>query len=74
MHPEYKDLLIDALKAHPGPWKQEVGYGDNGGRFTSIIDTNGEDVFDGESGHLSRPVFDLLLNFPEIAGQFGIKV
>ena len=73
MEPEFRDLLVALLKAHPGTWKQYHGYGDNGGRFTSIVDANHDKVFDGEVGQLSEEAFNLLLNFPEIADQIGIK-
>jgi hypothetical protein len=67
MDDEYRKLITDVIKAHPGPWKQKDGYGDHGGRFTSIVDANYDDIVDGEFGHVSEPVFNLLLNFPEIA-------
>lgn len=67
MDEEYKKLITDILEAHPGPWKQSDGYGDNGGRYTSIVDAKYNNVIDGEFGHVSEPVFNLLLNFPELA-------
>jgi hypothetical protein len=62
-----KKLITDAISAHPGPWAQKDGYGDNGGRYTSIVDANYDDILNGETGWLSTPVFNLLLNFPEVA-------
>jgi hypothetical protein len=69
MTEDYLKLVIDVILEHPGPWKQQDGYGDNGGKFTSITDRNHNDVFDGECSHLSESVFNLLLNFPELAAE-----
>jgi hypothetical protein len=63
---EYDALVKAVTEAHPGPWEQRDGYGDGGGRYTSIVDANGRDVLDGETGHLSDAAFNLLLNFPEM--------
>lgn len=63
---DLKHLIEAVIAAHPGPWKQRSGWGDRGGQFTSIVDAAGKQVFDGESGRLSHPVFDLLLNLPEM--------
>lgn len=69
MDSQYKKLIADVIKAHPGPWKQKDGYGDNGGRYTNIVDANYDDIIDGEFGGMSESIFNLLLNFPEIAQE-----
>lgn len=66
MDEEFKKLITDVIAEHPGPWKQRNGYGDNGGRYTSIVDAKYNEVFDGQFGFLSESVFNLLLNFPEM--------
>jgi len=67
--PELVGLVKAVVDAHPGPWKQRDGYGDRGGRFSSIVDATGTPVFDAEFGHLPDEVFNMMLNFPEIAGE-----
>lgn len=69
MDVEFRKLVEDVVAEHPGPWVPFDGYGDAGGRFTSIRDAKCNDVFDGEFGALSNSVFNLLLNFPELAAQ-----
>jgi hypothetical protein len=67
---EWRALVTAVMDAHPGPWKQTDRYGDHGGHYTSIADANHNAVLDGETGFLSEPVFNLLLNFPELAEDF----
>lgn len=66
MSQEWWELLLKAIAKHPGPWEQWDGYNDRGGQYTSIRDAAGKDVFDGESGHLSDSIFNVLLNLPEM--------
>jgi hypothetical protein len=64
---DFEKLISDVIKQHPGPWAQQDGHGDRGGKYSSIVDAKGDNVLDGEFGQLSKPVFNLLLNFPELA-------
>ena len=72
MNDEFKKLIVNVIKAHPGPWNQRSGYGDSGGYFDGIVDANRKHVFDGEFGIIPTEVFNLLLNFPEIAHEITI--
>lgn len=55
------DLVEVLMRQHPAPWRESRGYADNGGQFTSLVDANGEDLLDGEGGHLSEAVETFLL-------------